>query len=223
MAKTNGSFNIGDDVVNAYVLFNNFHTGRDKSSVLTTNINIFCSNTYLNALKDRDQFKIAISHRIEMSDAFYLYLQNKIDEALKSNSEYKEKALTLDNKQITEKDLMNYLVFVYNPKLLPEFSKGEQNYEAFEKLDGSNTQIKRAYGVWHDTIESNGKIYKLQNTGNQARKDTLWKAFNCVTYNEDHLRGGENNVSSRLKNNLINNGKDNIKDRAMNRALELAA
>ena len=62
---------------------------------------------------------------------------------------------------------------------------------------------KRAYGVWHDTIESNGKMYKLQNTGNQARKDTLWKAFNCVTYNEDHLRGGENNVSSRLKNNLI--------------------
>ena len=63
-------------------------------------------------INDRDQFKIAISHRIEMSDAFYLYLQNKIDEALKSNSEYKEKALTLDNKQITEKDLMNYLVFV---------------------------------------------------------------------------------------------------------------
>ena len=79
------------------------------------------------------------------------------------------------------------------------------------------------YGVWHDTIESNGKMYKLQNTGNQARKDTLWKAFNCVTYNEDHLRGGENNVSSRLKNNLINNGKDNIKDRAMNKALELAS
>ena len=56
-----------------------------------------------------------------MSETFYLYLQNKIDEALKSNSEYKEKALTLDNKQITEKDLMNYLVFVYNPKLLPEW------------------------------------------------------------------------------------------------------
>jgi hypothetical protein len=66
-------------------------------------------------------------------------------------------------------------------------------------------------------------MYKLQNTGNEVRKNTYWKAFNCVTYNEDHLRGGENNVSSRLKNNLINNGKDNIKDRAMNRALELAA
>ena len=46
----------------------------------------------------------------------------------------KKKPLTLDNKQITESDLMNYLVFVYNPKLLPEFSKGKQNYEAFEKL-----------------------------------------------------------------------------------------
>ena len=62
MAKTDGSFAIGAAVVNAYLLFNNFHTGRDKSSVLTTNVNIFCSNTYLNALKDNSQFNMAISH-----------------------------------------------------------------------------------------------------------------------------------------------------------------
>ena len=31
LAKTNGTFNIGDDVVKSYMMFNNFHTGRDKS------------------------------------------------------------------------------------------------------------------------------------------------------------------------------------------------
>ena len=62
----------------------------------------------------------------------------------------------------------------------------------------------------------------MQHTGNAVRNDTLWKAFNCITYNEDHLRGGSDNVDSRLKNNFFTNGKDNIKTKAMNTALELA-
>ena len=66
-------------------------------------------------------------------------------------------------------------------------------------------------------FENNGKTYKLQNTGNAVRSDTMWKAFNCVTYNEDHLRSGD-----RLSNTFITNGKDNIKDKAMQTALEMA-
>ena len=85
------------------------------------------------------------------------------------------------------------------------------------------TQINRCYGVWHDRYESGGKSFKLQNTGNAVRNDTLWKAFNCITYNEDHLRGGADNIDSRLKNNFLTNGKDNIKTKAMETALELAA
>ena len=61
-------------------------------------------------------------------------------------------------------------------------------------------------------------MYKLQNTGNDARKDTLWKAFNCVTYNEDHLRAGDG-----LANTFITNGKGNVKSKAMEVALEMAA
>ena len=54
-----------------------------------------------------------------------------------------------------------------------------------------------------------------------VRSDTLWKAFNCVTYNEDHLRGGVDNGDSRLKNTFTMNGADNIKTRSMTQALEL--
>jgi hypothetical protein len=178
LAKTNGSFNIGDDVVNAYVMFSNMHTGRDKT---------------------------------------------KIDTALKSNQEYKEQAEVLNNKKVVENDLLKYFILVYNPQLLPAYEKAGSGYSAFSELEGSNlTQINRCYGVWHDRIESNGKTYKLQHTGNAVRNDTLWKAFNCVTYNEDHLRGGADNVDSRLKNNFFTNGKDNIKTKAMNTALKLA-
>ena len=83
------------------------------------------------------------------------------------------------------------------------------------------TQIKRCYGVYNDMFESNGKTFKLQNTGNAVRSDTLWKAFNSVTYNEDHLRGGSDHGDSRLKNTFTMNGADNIKTRAMTQALEL--
>jgi len=224
LAKTNGQFNIGDDVVKSYIMFNNFHTGRDKSSILTTNISVWCSNTFMNALKDNSQFKIGISHRIEFSTEFENLVKSKIDTALKSNQEYSEQAKTLDNKQIKESDLLKYFILVYNPKLLNDFQKSSMGYNSLNDLEGSNiTNIKRCYGVFHDTIETNGKTYKLQNTGNHARKDTYWKAFNCVTYNEDHLSGGVDQVSSRLKNNFFTNGKGNIKTNAMNTALQLAA
>ena len=223
LAKTNGTFNIGDDVVNSYMMFNNFHTGRDKSSILTTNISVWCSNTFLNAMKDNSQFKIGITHRVEYSSELDSLIKHKLETALRSNEEYKEQATTLDNKQIVENDLLKYFILVYNPKLLPSYEKEGAGYKALNSVEGSNlTQIKRCYGVWNDTIESNGKSFKLQNTGNNARNDTYWKAYNCVTYNEDHLRGGSDNISSRLKNNFFTNGKDNIKTKAMNTALELA-
>ena len=223
LAKTKGSFNIGDDVVNAYVMFSNMHTGRDKTKINTTNINVWCSNTYSTALKDINQFMIAITHRIEFTSELEQLVKSKIDTALRSNQEYKEQAEVLNNKQVVENDLLKYFILVYNPQLLPAYEKAGSGYSAFSKLEGSNlTQINRCYGVWHDRIESNGKTYKLQHTGNAVRNDTLWKAFNCVTYNEDHLRGGSDNVDSRLKNNFFTNGKDNIKTKAMNTALELA-
>jgi hypothetical protein len=223
LAKTNASFNIGDDVVNAFVMFSNMHTGRDKGKINTTNISVWCSNTYSEALKDINQFMIAITHRIEFTSELEQLVKSKIDTALRSNEEYKEQAITLDNKKLVENDLLKYFILVYNPKLLPAYEKEGNNYDAFNKLEGSNlTQIKRCYGVWHDRYESNGKSFKLQNTGNAVRNDTLWKAFNCITYNEDHLRGGADNIDSRLKNNFLTNGKDNIKTKAMQTALELA-
>jgi len=222
LANTGGSFNIGDDKVNNYLMFNNFHTGRDKSKINTTNISIWCSNTFMQALRDKDQFMISITHRVEYNSNLEQIIKSKIDQALQSNEEYKEQAITLNGKQITESEMLKYFVLVYNPQLVNEFEKAGLTYKAFNDVSGSGmTQIKRCYGVYNDMFESNGKTYKLQNTGNHVRKDTMWKAFNCVTYNEDHLRGGSDNGDSRLKNTFTMNGADNIKTRAMNTALEL--
>jgi len=224
LANTGGSFNIGDDKVNNYLMFTNPHTGRDKSKINTTNISTWCSNTYMEALKDNEQFMISITHRVEFSPDLEQLVKSKIDQALQSNEQYKEQAITLNGKKITESEMLKYFVLVYNPKLISDFEKKGNgfNYKSFNKVEGSGmTQIKRCYGVYHDMFESNSKTYKLQNTGNAVRSDTMWKAFNSVTYNEDHLRGGVDNNDSRLKNTFTMNGADNIKTRAMTQALEL--
>jgi hypothetical protein len=224
LAKTNGGFNIGDDVVNNYLMLNTNHTGRDVNSINTTNIDIWCSNTFMQALKDKDQFFIKLSHRVEYNDQIESMVINKVNEALKFNEEYKEQAQALDTKQLTEREMLNYFILVYSPKALSSFLTSKGDYQSMSSLDVPNlTQVKRCYGVWHDVIESNGKMLKLQNTGNHARKDTMWKAFNCVTYNEDHLRGGRNSVDNRLKNTFVYNGIDNVKNRAMTEALKLVA
>ena len=222
LANTGASFNIGDDRVKNFLMFSNFHTGRDKSKINTTDINTWCSNTYMQALRDNDQFMISITHRIEFNSNLEQLIKSKINQALQSNEQYKEQAITLNGKQITESDMLKYFVLVYNPQLLTEFEKTGLTYKSFNEVNGSGmTQIKRCYGVYNDIFESNGKTYKLQNSGNSVRSDTMWKAFNCVTYNEDHLRGGSDHGDGRLKNTFTMNGADNIKTRAMNTALEL--
>ena len=170
------------------------------------------------ALSDIEQFYIGITHRVEFNDKMEELVRIKINDALKSNEVYKEQAETLNSYSLTESDMLKYFILVYNPKLIADYDKRiiGKDYSFINELSG-NKQIKSCYGVWHDTYENNGNTYKLENTGNDVREDTLWKAFNCITYNEDHLRSGD-----RLSNTFITNGKDNIKTKAMEVALEMA-
>ena len=216
LANTGGEFNIGNDVVKNYLMLTNFHTGRDKTKINTTNIQPVCENTFLAALSDIEQFYIGITHRMEFNDRMEELVRIKIKDALKSNEVYKEQAEQLNSYSLTESDMLKYFILVYNPKLIADFDKSKKDYSFFNDISG-NKQIKSCYGVWHDTYENNGTMYKLENTGNDIRQDTLWKAFNCITYNEDHLRAGD-----RVSNTFITNGKDNIKDKAMQTALEMA-
>ncbi len=219
LANTGGEFKIGDDVVKNYLMLTNFHTGRDKTKINTTSIQPVCENTFLMALSDIEQFYIGITHRIEFNDKMEELVHKKIKDALRFNEVYKEQAETLNSYSLTESDMLKYFILVYNPKLIADYDKRiiGKDYSFINELSG-NKQIKSCYGVWHDTYENNGNTYKLENTGNDVREDTLWKAFNCVTYNEDHLRSGD-----RLSNTFITNGKDNVKSKAMEVALEMAA
>ena len=219
LANTGASFNIGNDEVKNYLMLTNFHTGRDKGKINTTNINPICENTFLMALSDIEQFYIGITHRVEFNDKMEELVRIKIKDALKSNEVYKEQAEQLNSYSLTESDLLKYFILVYNPKLIADYDKRiiGKDYSFINELSG-NKQIKSCYGIWHDTYENNGNTYKLENTGNDVREDTLWKAFNCVTYNEDHLRSGD-----RLSNPFITNGKDNVKTKAMEVALEMSA
>jgi hypothetical protein len=144
--------------------------------------------------------------------------------SLEQMKEFKEKTEFLATKKLKEKDLLNYLLVVYQPELLKEksFDMSKMFDKGYEFKPSMN--VNRAYGAYHDTFEQNGKTYKLQNTGNDMKScfdDTWWKAFNSVTYNEDHLRGGSSRDEHRTKRALLEN--NSIKTKALDVALELAA
>ncbi len=81
LANTGASFNIGDDQVKNYLMLTNFHTGRDKGKINTTNVNPVCENTYMVALSDIEQFYIGITHRVEFDDKMEDLIFKKISDA----------------------------------------------------------------------------------------------------------------------------------------------
>ena len=119
---------------------------------------------------------------------------------------------------------MNYLLIVYQPELLKEnnFNVSKLMADGYEFKPNMN--VNRSYGAFHDTFESEGKTHKLENTGNDlasCKDDNWWKAFNAVTYNEDHLRGGSKRDEFRTERALLENSS--IKAKALDTALELAS
>ena len=110
LANTGASFNIGDDQVKNYLMLTNFHTGRDKGKINTTNVNPVCENTYMVALSDIEQFYIGITHRVEFDDKMEDLIFKKISDALKSNKRYKEQAETLNSYPLTESDILKYFI-----------------------------------------------------------------------------------------------------------------
>ena len=67
---------------------------------------------------------------------------------------FKEQTEFLASKKLKEKDLLNYLVLVYQPELLKEksFNIGKMFDKGYEFKPSRN--INKSYGAFHDRYES---------------------------------------------------------------------
>ena len=224
VAKTNENFELaGGDKIEQYLICASYHTGRDQVKIRSSKTRVVCNNTFSASLRENAQVQGLISHRYEFTNSIETQVKHDLGISVEQMKEFKEKTEFLATKKLKEKDLLNYLLVVYQPELLQN-----KNFEMAKIWDKGYEfrpmkSVNNAYGAFHDKFENNGKTYKLENTGNDLKScydDTWWKAFNSVTYNEDHLRGGNSRDEHRTKRELLENSS--IKTKALDVALELA-
>ena len=224
VAKTNENFELaGGDKIEQYLYCASYHTGRDQVKIRSSNTRVVCNNTFSFSLRENAQVQGLISHRYDFTNSIEQQIKSDLGISLEQMKEFKEKTEFLATKKLKENDLLNYLLVVYQPELLQNknFEMAKMWDKGYEFKPSKN--VNNSYGAFHDKFENNGKTYKLENTGNDLKScydDTWWKAFNSVTYNEDHLRGGNSRDEHRTKRALLENSS--IKTKALDVALELA-
>jgi len=203
LAKLNDNFALpGGDEINGFVLFRQPHEPGHAMSILDTEVRVVCSNTLQLALRQQSAAKFTMSHRTEFNDV-------KEDEALRTmgavyerRAEFKEAAEFLAKKKAKDKEVIEFISKLYQPKILADHKPEEG------PIQDNFSKIPKA--VFEALVTAPG-------ADNKSAKGTWWGALNAVTFVEDHQRTGENKVY-----NAMFGEASKRKTTAMNLALDYA-
>ena len=203
LAKLNDNFALpGGDEINGFVLFRQPHEPGYAMSILDTEVRVVCSNTLQLALRQQSAAKFTMSHRTEFNDV-------KEDEALRTmgavyerRAEFKEAAEFLAKKKAKDKEVIEFISKLYQPKILADHKPEEG------PIQDNFSKIPKA--VFEALVTAPG-------ADNKSAKGTWWGALNAVTFVEDHQRTGENKVY-----NAMFGEASKRKTTAMNLALDYA-
>ena len=203
LARLNDNFALpGGDEINGFVLFRQPHEPGYAMSILDTEVRVVCSNTLQLALRQQSVAKFTMSHRTEFNDV-------KEDEALRTmgavyerRAEFKEAAEFLAKKKAKDKEVIEFISKLYQPKILVDHKPEEG------PIQDNFSKIPKA--VFEALVTAPG-------ADNKSAKGTWWGALNAVTFVEDHQRTGENKVY-----NAMFGEASKRKTTAMNLALDYA-
>ena len=203
LAKLNDNFALpGGDEINGFVLFRQPHEPGYAMSILDTEVRVVCSNTLQLALRQKAAAKFTMSHRTEFNDV-------KEDEALRTmgavyerRTEFKEAAEFLAKKKAKDKEVIEFISKLYQPKILVDHKPEEG------PIQDNFSKIPKA--VFEALVTAPG-------ADNKSAKGTWWGALNAVTFVEDHQRTGENKVY-----NAMFGEASKRKTTAMNLAIDYA-
>ena len=203
LARLNDNFALpGGDEINGFVLFRQPHEPGYAMSILDTEVRVVCSNTLQLALRQKAAANFTMSHRTAFNDV-------KEDEALRTmgavyerRAEFKEAAEFLAKKKAKDKEVIEFISKLYQPKILADHKPEEG------PIQDNFSKIPKA--VFEALVTAPG-------ADNKSAKGTWWGALNAVTFVEDHQRTGENKVY-----NAMFGEASKRKTTAMNLALDYA-
>lgn len=194
LAKVNDSFELfGEDRVDSYLHFTNFHKYGFSTDVRFTPIRVVCNNTLTLSLNTRVEKMVKFDHRREFNGDL---VKEALGVAKEKLAKYREMAAFLGSKPAKGEDVVSYFKRIFplttdrhNPEAAP-------SRNAALAMDILQTQPGAGFaeGSW-------------------------WQPFNAVTYIADHIIG--KNTASRLTSAWYGHGRK-VKTDALELALEMA-
>jgi len=199
MARMPGDIEVvRGDTCQKYLLLSNSHNGRGSVIVKFTAVRVVCQNTLMMSLEDGQA-----AHRVRHSRKTTDRLGEVADLIAAANEVYASAAKLF--KAMAAKKLEDQAFKAYLDMVFPRTSRQKSEGEVPERW----THIGRLFREHQD----------LQLPG---VKDTLWGAYNAITYFEDHKLSDRESRDGRLNRVWFGNGSE-IKLRALEKARELVA
>ena len=195
LAKVEDSFELfGQDRIDSYLHFTNFHKYGFSTDVRFTPIRVVCNNTLTLSLNTRVEKMVKVDHRREFDGEV---VKEALGVAKDKLAKYKEMAQFLGSKPAKGEDVVSYFKRIF-PKTSDRHNpEAEASVNAKLALDILDTQ-----------------------PGAEFAKGTWWQPFNAVTYMADHILG--KTADSRLKSSWYGFNRK-VKTQALELALEMAA
>lgn len=161
LGKTKEAFELfkGEDVIENYLLFSNYHQFGFSTDIRNTDVRVVCHNTFSAAHTKGNANAIKFHHRhhFDVEDA-----KTALKKAKNSQQTYKEKAEYIASRPFNPGDPMDYF-----RKLFP--------------TDSANKAYSRNAALCNDLMDTQ--------PGAALGEGTWWQAFNAVTYAVDHKIG----------------------------------
>ena len=194
LAKVTDSFELfGEDKVESYLHFTNFHKYGFSTDVRFTPIRVVCNNTLTLSLNTRVEKMVKFDHRREFDGDV---VKEALGVAKEKLAKYKEMAAFLGSKKAAGEDVVSYFKRIF-PLTTDRFNP--------------DAEPSRSAKLAMDILETQ--------PGASFAAGTWWQPFNAVTYMTDHLLG--KSVDNRLKSSWYGHNRK-VKTEALELALEMA-
>lgn len=166
----NGSFEVGGDKIDKYMLVSNSHDGSSCVTVRPTPIRVVCNNTLNIALDRESKRKLSIRHTSSVKDNLM-----EVSLALKTAEGDFDKAVIHMNKMA---DLRSFDVVDYLENVIPDLRK-----RGTEKTFTSKGKVKV-----DRKLETFDQLITNYESGKGNSGENLWHAYNAVTEYVDHQK-----------------------------------
>jgi phage/plasmid-like protein (TIGR03299 family) len=167
LAKVNESFELfGGDVVNAHLLFTNYHKYGFSTDVRFTPVRVVCNNTLSLSLSSRVEQMVKYSHRKVFKPEV---VKEMLGITTAKLQKYKEMAAFLGSRRAKNEDVVEYFKRIF--PMTTKTNDHSLSVNATGALNILNTQ-----------------------PGHQYAQGTWWQPFNSVTFMVDHVVGRTNDT-----------------------------